>query len=161
MTNRKLGNICKEFISEVTNAPMSMISLTRKSTGWSTEVSAYEENIIMHYDGFTFNSLGDKMFRADFVRRCPMAKNYADVTLTILHEIGHNATKIAFLKGYKRYAKAQKNLQKSLLTPEERNRRYFRLKGERIATDWAINWLQSTEHQAIAKKFENKFFQSM
>jgi hypothetical protein len=101
------------------------------------------------------------MFRADFVRRCPMAKDYADVTLTILHELGHNATKIAFLKGYKRYARAQSNLRNALLTPEERNRRYFRLKGERIATDWAIAWLQSTEHQEMARKFENKFFQSM
>ena len=88
----------------------------------------------------------DKMFRADFVRRCPFAAMFNDVTLSILHELGHWATRasVDWMRDYE---------DRKGLTIEE----YFTLYSERIATDWAINWLWDLEHWAIAKQFEADF----
>ena len=39
------------------------------------------------------SDLPDKMFRANFIERCPLAQGFSNVTLTLLHEFGHWATR--------------------------------------------------------------------
>lgn len=73
-------------------------------------------------------------FTADFVRRFPACKCFHPFTLSFMHELGHLETEWDMVDD-----------------TEERNRitdnaTYFRLHNERIATDWAGDYL--TEHTA-------------
>ena len=99
-------------------------------------------------------SYGGKQFRQDFVRRCPMGKGFADVTITLLHELGHFSSQQEF-DGYDRVEGLRKVRE---LAPYFRNFAYFQLPDEKSATDWAIEWLNDPEHRKIAKAFEKKFF---
>lgn len=90
------------------------------------------------------NDRCDKMFRADFVKRCPIARGFANVTLSILHEIGHHFNREAVIFAEK--------------TEGDTMEEHLALPSERVATDWAIAWLQDKEHRKIAKAFERAYF---
>lgn len=88
----------------------------------------------------------DIMFRENFISRCPLAADFADVTLTILHEVGHHFHREEYIfMNLKKY-EAAKGLD------------HFNLECEVVATNWAIDWLQDPEHRKIAKQFEHDYF---
>lgn len=99
--------------------------------------------------------MGSKQFRQHFINICPMGKGFADITIILLHEIGHFASEQDF-DNYDR-AISLKELDKKY-SREIINFAYFQLPDEASATNWAIEWLQSKENRAIAKAFEKKFF---
>ena len=88
----------------------------------------------------------DKDFRKDFTTRCPLAKGFSDVTLTILHEFGHwfnrNVMNIVVYD--------------AMVQDETAN--YFANPYEVLATQWAICWLLCPANRKIAKAFEKHFF---
>ena len=92
------------------------------------------------------NDEDDKLFRIDFIARCPLAQGFASVTLSILHEIGHHFHREEYI----------------FSDPREYNAAtghwHFLLPCEIVATDWAIEWLQDPEHRKVAKQFERNFF---
>ena len=92
----------------------------------------------------------DKLFRADFVARCPLARGFADVTLSILHEIGHHFNREEFLfnTNMKEYNNAD--------TAE-----HLKYPCEIVATNWAIEWLQDPNHRKQAKAFEREYFKAV
>lgn len=107
--------------------------------------------------GYNINSLfstGVKQFRQDITSRCTITKGFADITLALLHELGHLSCDNDF-GDYDRF-KAMNELEKYPLN--EINFHYFKLPDETAATNWAIEWLQNPEHRKIAKRFEKKFF---
>lgn len=131
---------------------------------WFADFVAEEHVVIERKDDWEFNMAyshphmgipydpmkrdqGDKLFRADFVARCPLARGFADVTLSILHEIGHhfNREEFIFMTNVKEYNEAE-------------GLDHFKFPCERVATDWAIAWLQDPTHRKIAKAFEKDFF---
>lgn len=87
----------------------------------------------------------DRMFRADFIVRCPIAKDFSDITLTILHEFGHWYTR---------------NVMDVIVYNEiiQREDDYFTNPYEILATQWAICWLLCPANQQVAKSFENEYF---
>lgn len=93
---------------------------------------------------------GDKQFRADFIRRCPMARGFAHVTLSILHEIGHHFNREAYLfyddTGYEP------------CWVDEYDVNHYTIPYEVVATEWAIEWLKNPEHRKQAKAFERAYF---
>ena len=101
---------------------------------------------------------GCKQFRKDFEKRCPMAKGFADITIALLHEIGHHACGECEYEDYDR----EEELKFIRTLPYEmRNLFYFLLPDEMDATNWAIEWLQNPNNRKIAKQFEKKFFNLM
>ena len=98
-----------------------------------------------------------RYFRQDFINRCPFARGFADVTLSVLHEIGHRMTDDLIPKDYDR-ERAEINCFLAAESLKEANKYYFALPDETLATNWAINWLQNPENRKIAKAFEKKFF---
>ena len=89
----------------------------------------------------------DILFRNDFIKRYAPAKELLDITITILHEIGHYFTRFDYdlTEDY-------------ILRLHAANMsEYLRIPCERLATDWAIAWLHNPEHWAIAKQFEADF----
>ena len=49
------------------------------------------------------NDFGGKCFRKDFVNRCTIAKGFSDVTISLLHEIGHIMTESNLPQDYCRW----------------------------------------------------------
>lgn len=88
----------------------------------------------------------DKLFRRDFVRRCPLAQGFSHVTLSVLHELGHQFHREEYI-----YFPAKEY-------EEAKGEDHFQLFPEVVATNWAIEWLQDPEHRKLAKAFERKFF---
>lgn len=90
----------------------------------------------------------DKLFRKNFIERCPLAKGFSSVTLSLLHECGHWATRSVFdLVEYDHWIG-------KVTTQIE----YMKIPWELIATDWAICWLNCPANRQIAKAFEKDYF---
>ncbi len=90
----------------------------------------------------------DKAFRKDFIERCPMAQGFSSITITLLHECGHWATRS--IMDIVEYDKMKYNAD----TPED----YINIPWEHLATEWAICWLYSPVNRKMAKVFEQFYF---
>ena len=90
------------------------------------------------------NDEADELFRENFVKRCPIAQEFANVTLSILHEIGHHFNREVAIFADKLEGDTQEE--------------HFSLPHEVVATDWAIRWLHNKEHRKQAKAFERLYF---
>lgn len=102
---------------------------------------------------------GDTDFSTNFHRLCPMAKGFANITISLLHELGHIYTNdtIPNWSSVQRMQELDRIKQK-YKTRREINYAYFKMPDETAATDWAIAWLQDAEHRKMAKAFEKRFF---
>ena len=130
------ASVIRRFVLSITGLPFSI----RKADHWET--NGYDTIL---YCLTTDDS--DIAFRADFIRRCPLADTYMDVTLSILHELGHCFT--------------AENADG--IYPDENtctDQEYFAVHDEMIATDWAINWLHNKDNQTLAKQFEQNWLTS-
>lgn len=136
---------------------------------------AEEERIVMidrkAILNYTRENLMNYGVLGNFRQRCPIAKGFADITLILLHELGHQETnnKVNFAKRTKEYIKGEElkkqlreYLNKGLITAEEYNyiinRYHVKKECEMLATNWAIEWLRDPEHRKLAKQFEKEFF---
>ena len=128
------------FASEVAG---EYVTLARQRDDWSISMADSKPRLILPHN-LNQNEIEDKMFRADFIKRCPMAQGFANVTLSILHELGHHFNREAVICADKLVGD---NMKEHLTLPHEV-----------IATDWAINWLQNKENRKTVKKFEKIFF---
>ena len=90
----------------------------------------------------------DKAFRRNFVERCPLAQGFSHVTLTLLHECGHWATRsVMNIIEYDKMV--------SLAYTQDL---YMDNPWEMLATQWAICWLLCPANRKIAKAFEKEYF---
>lgn len=130
------------FGAEVTGEP---ITVRRNRTEWGCCISEPHPTFYLPKD-LTQNDEQDKLFRKDFVARCPLARGFSNPTLSMLHEIGHFYTSEAWLEqDQELYANACGN-------------EHFQMYCEIVATNWAIEWLQDADNRKLAKAFERKFF---
>lgn len=102
---------------------------------------------------------GNSDFAVDFYKRCPMGRGFANVTLVLLHELGHICTddNVSEWDALKRIERREE-IHQQYHTRREINFAYFQMPDEMAATNWAIEWLQDPEHRRMAKAFEKKFF---
>lgn len=109
----------------------------------------------IRYNLEQLNCRGNKEFRKNFIELCPMGRGFADVTLSILHEVGHHACADMEFEDYDR----ETELEFLHKVPREFvNFMYFMLPDELAATNWAIEWLQNADNRKRAKQFEKEFF---
>lgn len=99
----------------------------------------------------SLNMKPDKMdmdFRKDFIKRFPPARGFSHITLSLLHECGHWATRsVVNIIVYDKMRDSAKNMEQYIAIPYER-----------LATDWAICWLCCPANRQIAKEFERNYF---
>lgn len=102
----------------------------------------------------------EKHFRAFWEAQAPMLRGFADITLVLLHELGHVATRndTYVEEDGEEYDREFALMMLGLFPQEVARECYFDLPDERGATEWAINWLSNPEHRKMAKAFEKKFF---
>lgn len=92
--------------------------------------------------------LCDKAFRTNFIERCPLAKGFSNITLTLLHECGHWATRsIMDIVEYDKFKDKAYTMEL-----------YMNIPWEHLATEWAICWLSSPINRKLAKEFEKYYF---
>lgn len=92
--------------------------------------------------------LSDKLFRSNFVERCSLARGFANITLTLLHECGHWMTRSNLnIIEYDKMRDKAYTMQM-----------YMAIPWEMLATQWAICWLHDPCNRRIAKKFEEAYF---
>lgn len=159
----KCNRIIKAFLAEILFPIEVSVQMTQDASvdyGCLGDVIEDEEIIIFlpnwKKTNFTKDD-GGKYFRQDFIRRCPMGKGFSDVTISILHEVGHAMTKSLLPEDYNREDECDK-IEKNNRTYKEINFEYFRMLDETLATNWAIAWLKNAEHRKQAKAFEKEFW---
>lgn len=99
-------------------------------------------------------------FRRNVYNRDPSACNFSDITLSLLHEIGHFFTLSTLPKDYDIDTQVM-NVQNKADTQDELDELYYALPSEYIATQWAIDWLKKKKNRLIAKQFEHLFFSTL
>ncbi len=120
-------------------------------------INCHDEDEIFEI-GYNIDELfykGQTQFRRHFEAICPMARGFADITISLLHELGHFSTEQE-VKDYDRQIELEflrKYIPKELI-----NYAYFMLPDEMAATMWAVKWLENAENRKLAKAFEKKFF---
>lgn len=93
-------------------------------------------------------------FRANFIERFPHCDDFTTFTLSFFHELGHLETSYDMIDdtGERIYINRLRNKRKA-------ERRYYRLHNERIATDWAGEYL--TAHHDEMKTWEKIFLEKL
>lgn len=92
---------------------------------------------------------GATSFRENFVKRFPACGVFDIFTLSFMHELGHLETAWDMVDDVK-----QRKAIHAMTDKEKAYRRYYALHNERIATDWAGDYL--TAHLAEMLAFEKK-----
>lgn len=123
----KKEQIIKSFIQEITNHKW----IVKKSFQWCINL---KDTLYYTHDEGTKSAIA---FKNNFITRYPDAANYLDITLSILHEIGHYMTRDEMNYIYP-----------DTYTYDE----YFAVHDEMIATNWAINYIINNEERV--KNFE-------
>ena len=88
-------------------------------------------------------------FQADFIRRFPQCADFNIFTLSFLHELGHLETEWDMIDDV-----TERIAIHHIKDQDLRDRKYYALHNERIATDWAGEYL--TENHDEMKLWEEK-----
>lgn len=162
---RKVNNVIREFVESVIDYSAVVYICTMEDTSVNFAVDgdldeAEEEEILLFVPNWKIanyaDDIGGKLFRKDFVERCSIGKGFSDVTISLLHEIGHTMTKSYLPDDYDR--KSECAHIDEIQDSEKRCCAYFKMLDEVLATDWAIEWLNNAENRKFAKKFEKQFW---
>lgn len=142
MTKKKA---IKWFIKKITNDKVKLIH--GEDDDWAIHVEVPYVRLEVPSD-LLMVTPSDNEFRDFMIGRSPIAKKFSNVTISILHELGHYYNR----EIYDNTPEAE--YKKSLKS----NEAHFNLPCELVATDWAIEWLQDKKNRKLARKFEGKFF---
>lgn len=159
---RRCINLMRKFLADshnltYHNVKRSIILRKDPCGGFSTNLT--DENtpfIQIFYDLEEHEE--DEIFRNFVISLDSSMQEFANITLSLLHEMGHNIHRNKTFS-YDRNKMLEKNRNEAK-SEEELQFNYFRLPDELAATKWAINWLKKSENRLLAKKFEKDFFEA-
>lgn len=154
---KKVRRIMEDFVNEASTISYKgnkIPILLEKGDEFATNGFRKPDQLIIIW--YNFKQAHHKDFNANF-RTTEAAKGFADITISLLHEIGHHETRHKVPKRYNRQ-KAIAKIEKAM--PIVQNELYFNLPDEKLATEWARAWLEVEENRKLAKKFEKKFFKA-
>lgn len=121
--------------------------------------------------GICFSNLMllDTFFIRQFaIEKCPCLKGFSYLTFILLHEIGHHAEAKKYDPETEYTADEWMDITFHCIdiskTQEEcemhLQKYYSETYNERLATDWAIDWISNAENRKKAKAFEKEFFKT-
>ena len=102
---------------------------------------------------------GMTLFRNFWISKVPTLEDFANITLTLLHELGHLETSDEVRKTFSFQDRALTWEAINLLcdNDKEKNYQYFAMFDEAKATQWGIDWLADERNKKVTKEFEKKF----
>ena len=163
----RVSRLMKAFLNDacdlLTNEGETVEIMLQKCQSFQADIvenqSEYEE-LDIYYNLDELFAESSKIFRAYWVERCPMLKGFSDITISLLHELGHLETNEEIRPEFPVAMReiALMGIEERFDNDLDRNRFYFALPDEKAATEWAIKWLSDAENRKKAKKFEKKFF---
>ena len=168
---KKVKRLMKEFVNEIS----PIYYLTEDDTYEKTKIlvkqdsyfSAESIDSTLEWEELTitynFDELWDesaKLFRAYWSKRYPLTKGFADITISLLHELSHLIVNDEIRKtfSYEDRALAMSAIDIQAQNYEEKCNLYFGMPDEKAATEWGLNWLAIHENAKKAKAFEKEFF---
>jgi hypothetical protein len=164
---RRVANLMKAFLNDACDlltADGEVVEIMlHKCECFQADIvenqSEYDE-LDIYYNLDELFAESSKIFRAYWVERCPMLKGFSDVTISLLHELGHLETNDEIRPDFPVAMReiALMGIEERFDNDVDRNRMYFALPDEKAATEWAIKWLSDAENRKKAKTFEKKFF---
>lgn len=162
---RRLNKICKAFIAEIAKDTRAYddveISFVRDKEGFAIHADGDDIDMLYDYRALDHTLECNKAFDNYVHNRWRYTKGFADVTLAILHEMGHYATAYS-LRKYDRAKELVKLYEKASLNNwswyEIQTYYTTQMKDERKATEWGMNWLGNPQNRKTAKAFEKAFF---
>ena len=121
---------------------------------------AEDDTLTINYNFDELWDISAKIFRAYWTKKSPILKGFSDITISILHELGHLTTteKVRPNFSIQQREELVEALTNKYRDYKELNYAYFEMPDEKSATEWAIEWLSNAENRKIAKAFEKKFF---
>ena len=138
----------RAFVSFVCENKMSFARDKFSNNNWAMDISGNHPRLKTPIRWDMPEDEMDKMFRKDFVKRCNMAKGFSSIVLALLHECGHWATRsVIDTVEYTKQCEKAVGMEMYLAIPYER-----------IATEWAICWLNCPANRKVAKQFEKVYF---
>lgn len=168
----KVQRLMREFLEEVSTLTyfdedeemelLRDIVLRKGKNGFCTNTTPDDESIVQIYYDFTdlnARKVSVKVFNQNVRARAPFTKGISDVTIALLHELGHNATINDLPKDFDRIEQIL-DIFASTENFELRCRMYCDLADEWAATQWAIDWLSDAENRKRARAFERAFFKA-
>ena len=148
------------FIKTATSFKNHKIYIIKSSiNGCSTspETLSYNEiSITINFSECCKNNIGARAFAENFYTRAEIPE-FSNLTLMLLHELGHNETN-SLTSDFDRENALTRLYNYSGKNKKIINERYFSFPDEYFATSWAIQWLSNKKNQKIARKFEEEFF---
>ena len=163
----RVSRLMKAFLNDacdlLTNEGETVEIMLQKCQSFQADIvenqSEYEE-LDIYYNLDELFAESSKIFRSYWVERCPMLKGFSDITISLLHELGHLETNEEIRPEFPVAMReiALMGIEERFDNDLDRNRFYFALPDEKAATEWAIKWLSDAENRKKAKKFEKKFF---
>lgn len=168
----KVQRLMREFLEEISTLTyfdedeemelLRDIVLRKGEDGFCTEVLPDDESVIKIYYDFSDldpRNLSVRIFNKNVRTRAPFTRGISDVTIALLHELGHNITVYDLPKNFDRTGEIL-DIFASTKIPEIRYRMYCDLPDELAATQWAIEWLSDEDNRKRVKKFEKDFFKA-
>lgn len=175
VNRREAVNAMREFVNEASSltycSAMKKAHITMKKDTedygfaalvyWGWGINSTLKNHTIYYNFESLNHKPVSYFRSCWSEVNPIVKGFANVTIALLHELGHlHCQDDIILSGYTREQKQVEldEIAETAQNLEELNMKYFLLQDELTASLWAIEWLKDAEHRKMAKRFEKKFF---
>lgn len=128
---------------------------------YDSQINNCLPNHTIYYNFEQLNTKSIKSFRVCWSAVDSILKGFSDITIVLLHELGHLHTQDDILAlGYtleKRKAEWEE-ISNTIKDAKEANQHYYLMTDEMTATKWAIDWLHNAENRKMAKAFEKKFF---
>lgn len=166
---RKAYNLMKEFLNEISDLcyfdgddyykTEILLCKADEFAAECVDCVAECDELEIYYNFENLYGEGAKLFRTYWTKKVPMLKGFANITLTLLHELGHLETndKIRQTFSVEMRKLTWFAIDNKFNNVDDKNYHYFAMPDEASATQWGIDWLSNAEHRKIAKIFEKKF----
>lgn len=138
----------REFVNEVLETPVVISNVKYEGFNFGIIISYANPRLVLPKDLNCKIGEDDKQFRNNFISRCPLARGFSHITVSLLHECGHWETRSVMDDDTYRKMRAKVSDMET----------YMAIPWEHLATDWAICWLSSPKNRKRAKEFERKYF---
>jgi len=140
----------RQFCHIICGEPIVIAMRRDEENNWKMDLNTENKSprLIIPSNIYAPSTKEDKQFRQNFIERCPLARGFSNITLTLLHECGHWMTRSVWDSF--EYDKWDKKTTDQI--------EYMKIPWELLATDWAICWLNCPANRQLAKDFERDYF---
>lgn len=168
---RKCVNLMRDFLQDACtlsyeddDTEEEIVRKIKMRRGIVFQTFPYDTEVEYITIEYNFNELrrgndGMARFNKNFFHLYPAARGFSSLTISLLHELGHHETLFDLPDSWDRVKEEQK-LSKYFNNFDKMYQAYFSMKDEKLATQWAIDWLSQTENRKRAKRFEREFFKA-